>query len=94
MNNLAKNLTDRFGQPHVGKTISSSQFKENEQNQVNFRFENAFCFVTLIKLWLSEISENLKSNIMLYFHNNPLTLSGSKTLSDRLELLERCDLIF
>ena len=30
MNNLAKNLTDRFGQPHVGKTISSSQFKEND----------------------------------------------------------------
>lgn len=30
MNNLAKNLIDRLGQPHVGKTISSSQFKEND----------------------------------------------------------------
>ena len=28
--------------------------------------------------YVNHIAENLNSKIMLYFHNNPLTLSGSK----------------
>ena len=44
--------------------------------------------------YVYEISKNLKSKIILYFHNNPITISGSKSKSDRLKLLSRCEFIF
>ena len=40
-------------------------------------------------IYLSHISKNkLKSKIVLYFHNDPLTMSGSKTIKDREFLLD------
>ena len=44
--------------------------------------------------YVKSIAENLKSKIILYFHNNPLTLLGSKSRLDRLNLLDKCDFIF
>ena len=44
--------------------------------------------------YVLSISKNLKSKIILYFHNNPLTLLGSKSKADRLSLLDECDFIF
>ena len=32
----------------------------------------------------------LKKNLVLYFHNDPLTMQGSKTKSERLFLLNTC----
>ena len=44
--------------------------------------------------YVDEISDKLKSKIILYFHNNPLDISGSKSASERLQLLKKCDYIF
>ena len=44
--------------------------------------------------YVKSIAEKLKSKIILFFHNNPLTLLGSKSKSDRLSLLDKCDFIF
>ena len=39
--------------------------------------------------YLHELYKNLgKNNYFLYFHNDPLTMSGSKTLSERKQLLK------
>ncbi len=44
--------------------------------------------------YFKTLKKNLKSKIIIYFHNDPLTLSGSKTKNERLELLEKCNFIF
>ena len=36
---------------------------------------------------------NIKSKIVLYFHNDPLSMVGSKTVQERLELLKICSKI-
>ncbi len=35
----------------------------------------------------------LNTNLVLYFHNDPVTMNGSKTTSERLELLSNCSKI-
>ena len=44
--------------------------------------------------YVDTISKNLSSKIILYFHNNPLTISGSKSTAERLTLLSKCEYIF
>ncbi len=44
--------------------------------------------------YVKKIADNLKSKIILYFHNNPLTISGSMVKNERLYLLEKCEYIF
>ena len=41
--------------------------------------------------YIDLINKNTKSKIILYFHNDPLTMSGSKTLKDRKSLLLKVD---
>ena len=44
---------------------------------------------------IDKISSKLPNcPVSLFFHNNPLTLLGSKSKSDRLSLLDKCDFIF
>ena len=40
-----------------------------------------------------EIKKYYNNKIFLYFHNDPLTMSGSSSISDRLYLLENVDKI-
>ena len=35
------------------------------------------------------MDENIKSKIILYFHNDPLTMKNSITINERLELLKK-----
>jgi len=44
--------------------------------------------------YIALLKRKLNSKIIIYFHNNPLLLSGSKTITERLFLLENCDYIF
>ena len=44
--------------------------------------------------YVNPIKKFLKSKIIIYFHNDPLTLSGSKSKNDRLKILDQCDYIF
>ena len=44
--------------------------------------------------YVGEIKKNLKSKIILFFHNNPLEISGSKLLNERSNLLKNCEYIF
>ena len=39
------------------------------------------------------INEGVKSKFVLYFHNDPLTMTGSKSLSERKYLVDICDKI-
>ena len=91
-----KYLSKNFFNIKINKSIFSSNNKKYFEKfiEINKRIPQDLIEIHNRPSYVKAISENLKSNIMLYFHNNPLTLSGSKTLSDRLELLDRCDYIF
>ena len=39
------------------------------------------------------INEGIKSKFVLYFHNDPLTMTGSKSLSERKYLVDICEKI-
>jgi len=43
--------------------------------------------------YLDLINKNSKAKIFLYFHNDPLSMSGSKTTIDRINLLKNSDKI-
>ena len=43
--------------------------------------------------YLELISKNSKAKIFLYFHNDPLSMSGSKTVLERVNLLKNSDKI-
>ena len=46
-------------------------------------------------LILSKLLDKIKSKFIMYFHNDPLTMSGSKSVNERKEILRRVDkLIF
>ena len=44
--------------------------------------------------YVDKIYQNLKSKIILYFHNDPRSISGSKTLSERINILNKCEFVF
>ena len=92
----SKYLTKNFHNIRFNSTILSSN---------NRIYLNKFIYIIktknfdLIEIhnrpsYFKTLKENLKSKIIIYFHNDPLTLLGSKTKSERLELLEKCDFIF
>ena len=43
--------------------------------------------------YINQIKKYYNNKIFLYFHNDPLTMSGSSSISDRLYLLENVDKI-
>ena len=40
---------------------------------------------------LNKIKNKINSKIIFYFHNDPLTMKGSKTVNERLLLLKNVD---
>ena len=43
--------------------------------------------------YVKYLSTRIKAKIALYFHNDPLTMNGSSTIKNRLELIKLCDVI-
>ena len=41
--------------------------------------------------YVNSIHSNTKSKIVLYFHNDPLEMNGSKSIKDRLNLLSKVE---
>ncbi len=78
--NSSKNFLRSFSKEYIKK------FLENEKINVSDIIEvhNRPAYIDLIK-------KNTKSKIILYFHNDPLTMNGSKTLKARKELLSKVD---
>ena len=96
-NTLKKNyLSKNFFNIKINKNIFTSNNKKYLEKfiEINKRKPQDLIEIHNRPSYVKAISQNLKSSIILYFHNNPLTLSGSKTLSERLELLIKCDYIF
>ncbi len=91
-----KYLTNRYVNIKIKEKIFTSSNKKYVQKFINL---NKTCLPDLVEVhnrpsYIQMIKEKLSTKIVLYFHNNPLTLLGSKSKKDRLKLLNSCDFIF
>ena len=104
---LKKNITI-FGNTN-NKDYLSYNYKNIKINQTYFsssnkKYINKFISIqkedqpSIIEIhnrpnYVVPIYESLNSKIILYFHNNPLTISGSKSKLERGNLLDKCEYI-
>ena len=89
-------LTNNFKNIKVSTNILFSNNKKYLQKFISLNINKSPDIVEIHNRpsYVNTIKEKLESKIILYFHNNPITISGSKTLSDRLDLLKKCEYIF
>ena len=80
--NLNKSVFQRNSKNYVSKFLE----QEKENNSDIIEIHNRPNYIRYL--------ENIKNKkIILYFHNDPLSMNGSKTVSDRLYLLNNIDKI-
>ena len=104
-----KNNIEIFGntnfKSYLTKNFKNITIKENILSSSNKKYLNKFIedqkknLSDIVEIhnrpnYVDTIYNNLNSKIILYFHNNPLSISGSKLKSERLLLLEKCEYIF
>ena len=98
-----------YGNTNNPKYLSSNfkniRIKTNVLTSSNKKYLNKFIAIQQISEpdiieihnrpnYVETIASKLKSKIILYFHNNPLTIAGSKTLNERIYLLNKSEFIF
>ena len=98
-----------YGNTNNSKYLSSNfkniRIKTNVLTSSNKKYLNKFIAIQKISEpdiieihnrpnYVETIASKLKSKIILYFHNNPLTIAGSKTLNERIYLLKKSEFIF
>ena len=89
-------LTRNFHNIRFNQTILSSNNKIYLNKFIDIIKSKNFDLIEIHNRpsYFKTIKKKLKSKIIIYFHNDPLTLSGSKTKNERLDLLEKCNFIF
>ena len=80
------------------KSINSklySSTKEYSKNIINYIKKDNFDIIEIHNrpIMVNDFVKNINSKIILYFHNDPKTMKGSKNKSDKLFLLEKVDKI-
>ena len=90
-----KILSDNYTNLNLDKSIFRSTSKQYVEAFLNYQkklktdlveVHNRPNYIKLIKI-------NFKKKLILYFHNDPLTMNGSRTISDRIYLLNNIDKI-
>ena len=78
---LSRGLLKSQSKEYVNKFLSLQKVKKPDIIEVHNR-----------PIYINDLKV-LNTKIVLYFHNNPITMIGSKTISERLNLLESCSKI-
>jgi len=94
--NENKYLTDNYINFSINTNFLTSN---NKEYLTKFNIYQKYNEADIIEIhnrpnYVKKIADNLKSKIILYFHNNPLTISGSMAKNERLYLLKKCEYIF
>ena len=91
-----KYLSNNYKNISISKKFLSSNNKKYLSKFINLQKKNKPDIIEIHNRpnYVHEIAEKLKSKIILYFHNNPLDISGSKSTKERIELINNCEFIF
>jgi glycosyltransferase involved in cell wall biosynthesis len=76
--NLTKKIFQSQSKEYVAKFVKLNSVNQPEIIEIHNRPN----YVNLI--------QDLKANIVLYFHNDPLSMIGSKSSNERIDLLNKC----
>ena len=89
-------LTNNFNNILINQNILSSSNKKYIKKFISIQNNNEPDIIEIHNRpnYVETIYSNLNSKIILYFHNNPLTISGSKSKKERINLLNKCEYIF
>ena len=88
-----------FLKNYVNINLNNSILQSNSKNYVNkFIKEEKKINSDIIEIhnrpnYIQYLKNQKNKKIILYFHNDPLSMNGSKTTSDRLNLLNNIDMI-
>jgi glycosyltransferase involved in cell wall biosynthesis len=85
-NYINLNLEKKFYQSSSKQYVESFVEYEKKRNSKIIEVHNRPNYIKFIK-------KNYKNKLVLYFHNDPLTMNGSKNIQDRLYLLNNLDKI-
>ena len=93
--NSKKNLSENYINLNVRKNILKSSNLEYVKSFVNNKeFKNTKILeIHNRPSYIRFIKAHYKEKILLYFHNDPLSMSGSKTLIERKLLIENVDML-
>ncbi len=89
-------LSKNFINIKINSNILSSNNRKYLAKFINLNINNIPDIIEIHNRpsYVETIKKRLNSRIILYFHNNPLTISGSKNRNDRLKILNDCEHIF
>ena len=103
-----KKTTKIYGNTNNKKLLSTNyhniNFNKNFFQSLNYQYVESFLKFKnitnsdLIEIhnrpkYVSQIKKKYSNKLFLYFHNDPLTMNGSKTLSERKTLLNSVDMV-
>ena len=83
-NYINLNLNKRFYQSSSKLYVESFLYYEKKRKSDVIEVHNRPNYIKFLK-------DNSNSKIILYFHNDPLTMNGSKTIKERVDLLKNLD---
>ena len=91
-----KYLSKNYKNISINKSILSSNNKKYLSKFIDLQKNNEPDIIEIHNRpsYVKDITDKLKSKIILYFHNSPLDISGSKSVNERIGLLKKCDYIF
>ena len=92
--NLKKKLSNNYTNINLDNKIFKSKTKDYVEKFLELQKNNDPDIIEVHNrpIYINFIS-NLKSRIVLYFHNDPLSMTGSKSVEERLILLNICSKI-
>ena len=92
--NFKRKLSKNYKNIILSKKILKSQSKEYVDKFFNIQQKIKPDIIKIHNrpIYIQKLLE-LNTNLVLYFHNDPITMNGSKTTSERLELLSNCSKI-
>ncbi len=89
-------LSKNFVNIKINSNILTSNNKKYIQKFIDFNKQTKPDIIEIHNRpsYVDTIKKHLTSKIVLYFHNDPVTISGSKSKKERLNLLNQCEFIF
>ena len=92
--NYTKFLSNNYENIKLKKNFLYSQSKDYVKKFIEIQKKNKPDIIEVHNrpIYINDLVE-LNSKIVLYFHNDPLSMSGSKTINERISLLNKCEKI-
>ena len=91
--NFKRKFNLRYINIKLSKSLLSSQTKNYLNKFIDFQKKNNFSIIEIHNrpIYLKYLYKKIPNNVYsLYFHNDPLSMEGSKTISERINLLKIC----